>query len=1174
MKISYRILLINFAIVVLILGSSAFAFYSVMYEVLTAQHSKYLLNSANNLAYRLRDVQQDWISSFLLYRTNNDPAYFTQEYYNTNPQNIDFILEESGNSVKISAVNKNVINVPGASFTLQDFLNENPLVIINSYKDKDGKVFYFGRVISGEFLTFLSKSINAEIAVISHGIPSELSNEVINQNFLRVLLEACDNLKDKQNFNVFTSTEGSTDLIAALYKSAQNNIPGHEVQFLVFNPIQEAAVLRGSIQTILIVIGSAGVILSLILTLLFTGKMRKHISLLTKATEISKDGKFLNKINLHSKDEFGQLANSFNGMIDQLEKHQASVNEYSEFITLLNQNPSLAEVSDAALKKIVKSCGFTAGALYSVYNEEISLTSSFGTKAGIMVRENNDFFYTVVKSKETFELVFDKEQPVISSGIYDISIKYLLIQPVIYNNKVIAILELGGIDKPAAQVKEYLENIQEQLAIGLTNAGAFVQLENFVAELKRLNEEYQKQNIQIKKQNETLTELHKELEEKASELAEQKEKAEESTKLKSQFLANVSHELRTPMNSVLGLTELILNDNTLEKKTRERIEVVYKNGKRLMNLINDILDLSKIEAGKFEVNLDDVALHDIITDAESAVMHLALQKTLNLNIESSVNTNTIITADKEKVTQVLINLLDNAIKFTDKGFVRLNISTEEGLLKFKVSDSGIGIAAKDLEYIFNEFRQVDGTASRKYNGTGLGLAICRQIAELLQGYISVESVPGKGSVFTFAVPYITTSEIKKLIKQNDAIPDNHQKNKKTILVIEDNPEIRYTIGQYLVSKNYEVVFSETGDEGLTTAKKLHPFAVTLNTGLQGTAVWDVIKALKSDPVTKDIAVIPLSLSNDKLFGYAFQAFDYLTAPLTSEKLSEVYKSIEKLAKDKIRNILVINSGDEPIPDEVFNNHEIKVDVISESKNTFEKIVDTLPDLIIINLMNSDQDGLSLLARIKSYRETKQIPAIITIPEKLSGDNAELLNDSIEKIVSKYKGHPLDMLKVIRDRIELHEITIHDGSSAKHNGGSNGSAGFHEIAEREFLGDVLIVDDDPDTLFTLNEIVKACSCRTILAKSGKECLSILDHKTPDLILLDIMMPEMDGFQTFNRIKKSKNSSSIPVFAVTAKAMAEDKEIILRHGFDDYISKPVNSGVIAFKIEKLLSKLNTV
>ena len=486
-------------------------------------------------------------------------------------------------------------------------------------------------------------------------------------------------------------------------------------------------------------------------------------------------------------------------------------------------------------------------------------------------------------------------------------------------------------------------SFDKQLAIGLTNANVFLHLEQMVTELKKLNDEFQNQNKQIKEQNKSLKDLHDQLKEKADELAVQKEKAEEATKLKSQFLASISHELRTPMNSILGLTELILEDSSLVNKDKERLEVVLKSGKRLMLLINDVLDLSKIEAGKMNVNYDTFVLNDLINDVGVNIKPLVKDKNILFKINKKTNTNIIVNSDGNKITQVLINLIGNAIKFTNEGFVQLTINLlPNNILEFKVDDTGIGISDKDKKIIFEEFRQADGSTTRKHSGTGLGLAISSKIVKLLKGSLQVTSEINKGSTFTFTLPV-------------------------------------------------EVIELAKGKE-------------------------------------------QLKISVDQ------------------EKHKSTNGSIDTKEKRKLK----------------LQETEPQVDKVSKHKPT------------------------------------------VKISKKIENSK------------------PM----------------------------------------------IMIVDDDADSLFTLNELVESLNYQTVLARDGLECIGKLKESVPDLILLDIMMPRMDGFQTLKKIKSKKNLENIPVIAVTARAMEEDKRIILKHGFDGYIPKPIDPLILTNKITTFFNKFRKI
>jgi signal transduction histidine kinase/CheY-like chemotaxis protein/HAMP domain-containing protein len=1180
MRISYRILLINFAIVALILGSSAIAFYSIMYNVLSSQQSRYLLNASNDFIYNTRSILQEADDEFQLIVNNNIDNVFNYPYLNT--KNIDFIFEtqNSSSDIIIKKISKNEVYFPSSINSLKEFRASNPFTIIQTAQLPNG-YYYYGTVISNTFLASLSSKINADIAVVDNGSIAEVSNETQNRNNLYTLNEIYKTLSSRNNFELIKKSTESFDIIATIYKPSTEYFQANDLQFIIFTTLREASDLRTSLKYIFVIIGCAGIILSLILTLVFTDKIRKQITQLNNATRITRDGNFQNKIAVQSKDELGQLAGAFNIMLDELRKNERAKNEYSDFITLLNQNPSLSEISDSALRKIISTCGFIIGALYTFENEELKLASSYGIGKEIAFSSKSDLFNSVIKNREIIEVSSESNNnlPVVSAGVVSLEIRNLLILPIVYNNKVVAIVELGSVNKPSVETKEYLSKIKDQLAIGLTNALAYVQLANLVSELKELNEDYQKQNIQIRKQNETLIELHNKLKEKAAELEVQKQKAEEATKLKSHFLASMSHELRTPMNSILGLTELILEDKSLPPKNKERIEVVLKSGKRLMNLINDILDLSKIEAGGMKIHTEDVLLEDLIKDVEGSILPLASQKGLNFKIIKNLNTKIIINTDKGKVVQVLINLLGNAVKFTENGFIELHISKQEDKrLKFDVVDSGIGISEKDQNIIFEEFRQIDETTTKKYTGTGLGLTISKKIAEFMSGSLNLKSMFGKGSIFTFTIPL-------NAVKLQDSVSSSRlnisalAKNRNNpVLVIDDEPEVRYTIGQYLIASGYEVAYANNGIEGIEKAKNIQPFAITLDVMMPGKDGWTVLKELKELNETKDIPVILISIIGDKNLGYSLGAFEYFVKPIAPDKLISVFKKLEDLSKKKIEKIVIVDDDEMEFErfKEEFKNDNIRIEYIKDSDLAFSKILEEQPDLIILDLMMPKIDGFKLSAKLKSNKDTRHIPIIVSTAKDLTLEERNSLNSIVEEICIKSNGHPMDILQSVREKIKMQGNLLPDETNAAKDTSILQKNKYNEPEEKEqqkaYQGVVLIVDDDPDSLFTIGEIVEICDCKTILANNGLECIQILEHTTPDLILLDIMMPELDGFQTISRIKQNEKWAHIPVFAITAKAMLEDKQVILRHGFDDYVAKPVNSGVLAFKIERLFTKQN--
>ena len=336
---------------------------------------------------------------------------------------------------------------------------------------------------------------------------------------------------------------------------------------------------------------------------------------------------------------------------------------------------------------------------------------------------------------------------------------------------------------------------------------------------------------------------------------------------------------------------------------------------------------------------------------------------------------------------------------------------------------------------------------------------------------------------------------------------------------------------------------------------------------------DFPKGEKENPLTKDIPVILVSIISDKNLGFGLGAFDYFVKPISAQKLYSAFNKLESLAQKKVKEIAIVGNDEKEIEKFKieFLNESIAIKFIRDGESAFEELHKMQPDLIIINLLMHSTDGITLSNKLKSNKETRNIPIILLTEKEFSEKENEELNAIVENITSKENNHPLDVLKIVRDRLKLQEDFSSAWTEKKEKVGKEVVDNIFENEDHESFGEVLIVDDEPDVLFTINELVQACNCKTIVAKNGIECLKILEQSTPDLILLDIMMPEMDGFQTIKKIKENQRLKDIPVFAVSAKAMSDDKRIILKHGFEDFIPKPVDSIIISYKLRKIFNKI---
>lgn len=891
MKINYRIVIINFIVVLLVLPLTAIIYYSILSDSLISLQKKNLSISLNNFISSIQSFSQQLDNSFY--------QFYKKIKQSDDGENIklDFIFLYDNDYLRPILLSEN-FKPNSEKLSKTELLSSFSNLYIKKTQIDD-KVFYYGKIIDANFLNSLSQKINADIVLISDKLVIEVSNQQENQEFFFVFFNAIRQLDIENKYNIFSEESNSANVVATIYTPFDIDNSVTKISFLIFNKLAEYTQLKDSLKNILIVIGIAGVALSVLLSSLFTMKIRKQINQLSYATELIREGNFNVKVEMKGNDELAHLGQTFNLMVDKLRKNNKILSDYSDFITLLNQKSSIKEIAEVALNKIISTCNFSIGALYLVEDKnELKIISTLGISSeNININDRTLFDEIILKKKKLF-LNFDSNIPSIKTGLLDIKLNHLILQPIIFSDKVVAILELVSQFPINENTIDYLEKIQDQLAISLINAKAVYQLESYITELKKLNEELKNRNIQIIEQNEMLIKLSEELQNQTKELSFQKERAEESTKLKSQFLARISHELKTPLNSIIGLTELIITKSEIEEKDKERLKVIQRSGKRLIELINNLLDYSRIEAGKLNLALSEFNLNDFLLDVINEVEPLFNQKNLKFIFNKKFESNLIVYSDKEKIHQVIINILGNAIKFTEEGFVELNVSIENSdNILFLISDTGIGIDESAKEIIFEEFRQADGSSSRKYGGTGLGLSISKKIVEILGGKIWFESNLNRGTKFYVQIP-----------------------------------------------------------------------------------------------------------------------IKFISAP---------------------------------------------------SYNSFD----------------------------------------------------------IKKII--------------------------------HNQSINNNL-------------ILVVDDDPDSLFTLTEILNSYGFKTTVARSGIECLKILENVSPDLILLDIMMPEMDGFQTIKNIRKSKKNNSLKIFAVTAKAMDNAKDVILNSGFDDCVFKPVNPNELIQKIAKHLNK----
>lgn len=1173
MKLFARLILITFVIVLITSVASTIIYYSLSGRLLSKYQNQTTLNSANDFIFAFESEIQSANEDF-----NKLKAQLPNfQKVNLDSTGVDFIFTLVGDSLINSSefkVGRNtILNIKSKSF--KEFFEDNPNLILYYEKIENGTIIYYGKVINSNFLDRIAESIRAEVALVINDTPVEISNTDKNQKYLLSLINASHNLKFKNNFDLYSEQLDNADFNAAHYLPRQILTPGGRVSFLVFSLFPETVDFRNTLRNVMLLIVFAGSALTFVFVLLFTIKLRKQISLLSEAAEITTKGNLEHRVPIVANDELGKLGVVFNRMLAELKHKETVEKEYAEFITLINQNPTLKEVTDAALSKIIKSTGLTFGVFYVVDNKELRIVSSYGVSRNFMLpSQNEDSYSNAVEKSEIVEFQFNENYPEIKTGLASIKIKYLLIYPVIYNKETIGIIELASESLPAEDIKVYIENIKEQLAIGLINAKSLEQLENIVDQLSKLNNEYQKQNQQIIEQNAQLKELHKQLHEKAEELEKQRVKAVELTKAKSQFLASMSHELRTPLISILGLTELILTDKSLQIKLKERLNIVYRNGKKLLGLITNILEFSRLESDKIEIKKEIFLLSEFVDEVKSSVQFIAAEKKIQFLIETPKDKNFLLSTDKSKLEQVLTNLLVNAVKFTEAGSVKLVIRQKSlDAMVFEVIDTGIGIPEEHKEIVFSEFKQINGDAARKYGGAGLGLAICKRYVELLGGKLTLNSEIGQGSCFSFGLENIIVETIDNEYNSLSAVQEKgivgNILKYKSALIISSNSNTSKFIKDYLSSYNFTIDITESVEGGLKSVIDAQYQSIIICPQDDDIDVWEIITRIKSNPATEETPVILATILENKKVGWIPNIFDFLIKPLSENKFEKIINRIENFSGATVEKFFLIGSqksnDDYLIGSNIGNVHVKNYNSITKA---FSELENEQPDFVVIDVDSFGAEALFFCTTLKQRRLTKNILIVFSITAEVNKDTSKELVNTINKLALREKNHPLDVLKDLKERLNIDDAEANKKLNLMEDIQVNETVIEKNETKSSLRPTIFIVDDDDDSLFTIGEFVKELNCETLFAHNGMECLLTLNHVEPDLILLDIMMPTMDGFETIKKIRMNEKYSHIPVIALTAYAMLDNKEVIEKNGFDDLITKPVDLKLLASKIQHYL------
>jgi len=1163
MKINVKLFLLTFTIITFVSVTSAFIYHTLAQQLLQTQQSKALINSANDFVFAFQELIETIDDDFNQSKENNDSGKILS---------LDFQFKLSADS---SIADHSMYIRKGAKIfydvsTIQEFMEFNTNLIFR-YSKKNNDRIYYGIQVTESILNKLSEEIRAEVALVEGDVVTKISNNEENQYYLPYLSRATRELKEKNNFELLSESVNEIDFSVTHYSPKESVISNKKIDFLIFSGSNEAAAFKDTMNIVTAVIVISGIFLTIIFLLLFTTKFRKQLALINEGVKKIAKGVSNDRVKVISKDEIGELGNAFNNMLEEIERRDLSEKEYSEFISLINQNPSLEDLGKITLSKIISTSKVDVGAFYLYDENELVQFAEVGLfNQGYKTIEESVFYKRAKEKREVIEIHFSESHPIIKTGITELKINYMFILPIFYNNEIIAFLELASVNKPNVDVKIYLNKIKNQLAIGLANAKAFSELKKIVNELQKLNNAYQKQNIEITNKNKELLQLHEKLKKGSEELEIQTKKAINSEKLKSQFLTNMSHELRTPQNSILGLTELIIKDETTNAKTRERLNVVLRNGKKLLTLIENILEYSKLESGNTEIVKSKIKLSELIDEVYTYIYPLFLEREIEFSIVEQSGKDFEIFADIKKIEQIIFNLVGNAAKFTKEGYVKLSFIIEKQDLKIIVEDTGPGITEDEQSYIFDEFRQTDANLNRKFSGTGLGLAICKKYTELMNGEINVESGIDKGSAFKVFLPEIVKSEfaVSKEMK-----PEILERNETKAVIISDKENSTKLISDFLNNHNCFVEIKNSLNLNLDSIIEVKPDILIvdiLNNNMDG---FNFIAEIKSNPTLQNVPVVVVNMDEDANCGLGLNIFEYIAGELNKEKIQFVIDKLEEKQGIKFRKLFFL------MPEEKYSNLEeellpldLKLYYNAGTDNAIEQIRRNEPDLIFLDLYDPKVNPIKILTDINEDLYTKNIPAISFIKSFPTSEERQKIESTLFETTLIKQYHPLDVLKIIKDRIELFNNNVFEiEPQQKDIPTQNENMLENRVGVKNEKAKILIVDDDSDARFTIGEITRTLGYEPYFATNGYDCLEKLNKELPDLVLLDIMMPKMDGFQTIKKIREDERFGHLEVYALTAYAMLSNKEIIEKNGFSGLITKPINTIQLERKLNQIFTEV---
>jgi len=976
-------------------------------------------------------------------------------------------------------------------------------------------------------------------------------------------------------------------------------------------------------------------------------EISRRVSVIQQVANRVANGDYSQRAEDDSQDDLGDLVESLNHMTDSLKKSFDTINKsdwHQKGLALLNEslvgNRSVKDVTNHSLHQVIEYGNCSNGAIYLLDDGKLKLEAAFGlenTMKKFFEPGEGMVGQVFIKGKAKVYNDLNENDFAITFASSRVKINGILLAPIIFDGQTIGVLEVSAPDNFDQYKINYFTEGCRNIALALNAARSrekeqrlleetqaqseelqvqHSELENLNTELEAQTQKLQASEEELKVQQEELMQTNAELEERSKLLEEKnhliaernmeiQKKAEElalSTKYKSEFLANMSHELRTPLNSILLLSRLMAEnpDENLNEDQIESAKVIQSSGSSLLTLIDEILDLAKIESGKMTLEYQNVIIEDVVKDLQNLFNPLVKEKGIKFDIQIDDQVGKSIETDPLRLNQVLLNLMSNALKFTTEGSIALTIKKDikkKDFIIFSVKDTGIGIPEDKQKIIFEAFQQADGSTRRKFGGTGLGLSISREIAKLLGGELQLESKVDEGSEFSLIIPvngeletvYVQqdqelieiiredVEEIKNIIDypNNEAtisvnalnIPedvaddrDSIQDDDKVILIVEDDTNFAKALLKYAHRQNYKGVVVVRGDYALSAALQYRPAAILLDVQLPVKDGWQVMDALKSNPQTKHIPVHMMSSLHVKEESLMKGAIDFINKPVALEQMTDVFRKIEEALRKSPQKVLIVeeNSKHASALSYFLSNFNISLSVQNNVEDSVKALTSNDVDCVILEVGASKGHGYQIVESIKSYEGLENLPIIIFTENNLSQAEELKIKQYADSIVVK-TAHSYQR---ILDEVGLFLHLVEEKNSSIETIKNKTLGSLTEVLSGK---KILITDDDVRNIFSLTKALEKYKVEVVLAMDGKQALEqIKAHPDIDVILMDMMMPEMDGYETIQEIRKKPMFAKLPIIAVTAKSMIGDREKCITAGASDYISKPVD-------LDQLLSLL---